>query len=163
MKKLLPLLALPLVLSQCATTPAEEDEVAQRFSTGIHADNEPPAPDTSGIRVPILRAPAWEARFGKPRYTVMKDGSYIARYRDGQDYLEIVGTQRPVKKNSFAYPGSLQAMGRKVEYYDSGNEEPELTTEPITLTAPDGRTANYCLVFGGSKPGIAKRVPAIGW
>jgi len=158
-KSLLPLVVLPWFLSQCATTPREEDEVTQRFSTGVRADNEKGTADTTGIRVPILRAPAW----GQPRYTVMKDGSYIARYRNGNDYLEIVGTSRAVKRNPFDYPGSITVMGRQVAFYDSGNEEPELSTEPFALTAPDGRAATYCLVFGGSKAGIAKRVPVIGW
>lgn len=159
MKQLLPLAVLPFVLSQCATKPAEEDEVTQRFSTGVRADNDKGTTDTSGVRVPILRAPTW----GQPRYTIMKDGSYIARYQHGTDYLEIVGTSRAVKRNSFDYPGAVTVMGRKVASYDSGNEEPELSTEPITLTAPDGRTATYCIVFGGSKPDIGKRVPVIGW
>ncbi|BCU75858.1 hypothetical protein [Luteolibacter sp. LG18] len=160
MKRLLPLAVLPLFLSHCApTVPAEADEVAQRFTSGIRADNEPPAPDTSGIRVPILRASAW----GAPRYTVMKDGSYIARYKHGTDTLDIVGTSRPVKRESFDYPGTVTVMGRQLATYDSGNEDPELTTEPFSLTAPDGRTATYCLVLGGAQGGLAKRVPVVGW
>lgn len=132
---------------------------------------DPPAfsSDPRAIKVPILRAPALEAKYGTPRYHVMQDGSYLAHYEWGKSmYLKIVGTQRPGSIPAYATDGSFDLMGKQQGSYGTGNEDPEFTSKITRLTAPDGRSANYVIVFGGKRDdigqaGLSAAVPKFGW
>ena len=78
----------------------------------------------------------------------MEDGSYLAAYRQGKKYIHIMGTKRPAV--TFPYPpiGTVRILNQTVGYYGTGNEDPEYTSKVTPFTAPDGRTANYAIVYG---------------
>lgn len=164
MKKLLCLLAgLPL-LTQCAAPvapkkndPAPPDSIASQFTADLLMEAIGGG-DVSKISVPILRAPGW----GQPKYEVAADGSYIATYNKGKDYAQITGTPRTIKPTGFSSDGSLSVLGKSAPYFATGNEDPEYRTEPVILTAPDGRTATYSVLFGGPK-GVKNRAPKVAW
>lgn len=100
--------------------------------------------DLSRIKVPILKA----SGLGKPTYSVMGDGSYVARYDFGKKYVYVMGTSRPAKTFSYPPEGSFRFLNQSTGYYGTGNEDPEYTSAVTSLTAPDGRTANYAVVYG---------------
>lgn len=151
MKFIIPLLPF-LLLASCATkatrpspAPVEVNDLADGIIKNELADYSVTYPsDISAIKVPILKA----SGYGNPKYSVMDDGSYLATYRQGKKYLHILGTQRPPV--TFSYPpiGTIRLLNQTVGYYGTGNEDPEYTSKVTSFTAPDGRTANYAIVYG---------------
>jgi hypothetical protein len=148
-------------LTQCIHSgpPPLDDAVSRKFAPGAYQEMAPASTDPTRIRVPILKARG----FGPPSFSVMADGSYIARYEKGDDYLEIIGTVRHLPRKRFATAGTLDLMGRPARYFVSGNERPEITTEPVILTSPDGGMAAYAIVLGGQNPGLESRMPQFAW
>jgi hypothetical protein len=174
----LPAICLPvLILASCATKPVasqpsseEQGDMVDHILTYTVAMDPPPSSDNpAAITVPILRAPGLEAKYGKPKYDVMRDGSYIARYKWGKSvYLGILGTPRPGTTFGYDTRGTIDFMGSRHGYYVTGNEDPEITSKITRLTAPDGRSANYLVVFGGDRDdisikGLEATVPKFGW
>ena len=167
-----------VLLAGCATkvpgpadSPFDQSEDVVGNIIGRHAmmeDFSKPTTDLSRVNVPILRAPGLEAGHGKPVYSVMDDGSYIARYHWGRGkYLSIVGTRRSGNPPADAVHGTFDLMGGRQNYYFSGNEDPELTSMMASLKGPDGRSGNYVIVFGTLrnevKGDFARAVPQLGW
>jgi hypothetical protein len=165
-------------LAACAPTgttsapspsPIEQGDAVDHVLSGTLAMDPISSPTgTSGITVPILRAPALEAKYGKPKYHVMSDGSYQARYDWGQMYLKIVGTQRPPVPKDYDTDSSFDLLGKTQGAYGTGNEDPEFTSKAARLTAPDGRSANYIIIYGGNRDhitqqGLLKSVPKFSW
>jgi hypothetical protein len=93
----------------------------------------------------------------------MADGSYIARYEKAGDYVEIIGTVRHLPRKRFTAAGTIDLMGRPARYFVSGNGSPEITTEPVILTSPDGGMAAYAVVLGGQSAGLGGRLPQFAW
>ncbi len=147
--------------------------------------------DPGRITVPVLRSPALEKRWGKPRLLVGPKGGYALRYEDPANHdrqLTVFGspqlfqTAGPIpppytslgfdaRKNSYA-PGevsqpwqSLQLAGRKVRYYiaeDHSDGHPaQYSTETFRLTAPDGRTASYRIRSASEKSKAAEDVASL--
>lgn len=170
----LPSLGLLLFLSTVAAAapPGSSpvgDEVDHALAPGLW-EQAAPRGTYAQIGVPILSSPEMERRCGKPRLTVVADGSYVMTYRNPKDageYLTIAGTRRqiPVVKGATGKPakdGTLELMGQRFAYYFSGSEDPEIMTQGMSLKAPDGRTGNYVVTFGGKRSGKGK-VPALAW
>jgi hypothetical protein len=167
-----------VVLIGCATkvagpasSPFDQSEDVVGNIIGRHTmmeDFSKPTTDLSKVNVPLLRAPGLEAGQGKPVYSVMDDGSYIARSHWGRGkYLVIVGTLRSGNQPDDDVHGTFNLMGRRQNYYFSGNEDPELTSMITSLRGPDGRRGNYVIVFGALrnelKGDFARAVPDLGW
>lgn len=167
MKSLKILRLLPLVfLTHCGVAPsaAPNDDVTRQLGGDLFVKESPETSDTSGITVPILRAPALETRYGKPKYHVMADGSYISHLNAGPQNLTITGTARPVSKKGFSQPGDTSiVLGQTVGHYDSGNDTGAITTDPVRLTAPDGRSANYVIFVENNSEAKKPAVPKLGW
>ena len=143
----------------------------------------------ANIKVPVLRAPSLEKQWGKPLLTVAADGSYALHYSNPKrrfQHLSIYGSPAqytpagPVPPSysdlTFTANGpatrrvdqkwqTATALGRQLRYCvtspDSGADVAELTTETVTLTAPDGRTASYCLSGGSDLDSGPLSIPAI--
>ncbi|MBC7980266.1 MAG: hypothetical protein H7Y36_06860 [Armatimonadetes bacterium] len=121
--------------------------------------------DPATIRLPILRA----VGCGSPGYAIMKDGSYIATYRFGNErYLKIVGTLRSFPGFSYSPDGKINILDQAVSHYSTGNEDPEFTTRDNYFAAPDGRNANFIFVFGGNRDQVTqaalyREFPKLAW
>lgn len=144
--------------------------------------------DPSRITVPVLRSPAMERKWGKPRLLVGPKGGYALRYEDPADssnQLTIFGSPAtyptagrvppPYTELALAGAGGLvqprevdqvwrevRIAGREVRYYISegsiGGEPPQFSTETFRLTAPDGRTASFRLRAASGGAQPASRV-----
>ena len=158
--------------SSSRTNSGGGDDLDHKLMPGLYAASTPGQSAPTGVAVPLLRAPEWESAYGKPTYRIMKDGSYIADYKGhgdssnggSRDYLTIIGTSR--KLSALPFPvtqGPWRVLGKDVAWFWSGNESPEITTEAFSLTAPDGRTSTYKIIFGGSDRALEKRLPKICW
>lgn len=94
-----PLLLLPLVvlLQQCAPTPKpEENEFARFYDDGLPSD-------LSLTKLPIVKSPALEKRWGKPKISVLPDGSYKITYLSPRSSFEALSIYvRPGFKNTDA-------------------------------------------------------------
>ncbi|NJM36768.1 MAG: hypothetical protein HC845_02230 [Akkermansiaceae bacterium] len=59
---------------------------------------------------------------------------------------------------------TITVMGKTVKTYGSGNEEPAFSTQPVQLTAPDGKTAYYSFQFHGKNLfKNREKIPQFGW
>ncbi len=126
------------------------------------------------LTVPFLRSPALERLWGPPRLIVVSDGSYVLVYRspkikDGVDrYFKIVGTRRPIpvitdNRGRPERDGSTFVLGQRVKYFGMGNETPAWQSDALLLVAPDGRRANYVLIYAGRRPWPGKFFPPVAW
>lgn len=141
------------------------------------------------VRIPILRAPSLEKQWGKPKLTVAADGSYCLYYSNPKrsfQHLAIYGSPAQYTPAGAVPPAymditvaegrpttapvtqkwqTVSALGRNLRYCvtspDSGADVAELTTETVTLTAPDGRTASYCLSGGSDLDAGPLSMPAL--
>ncbi len=175
MKHTLLLSAAVLALHSCANVAAPSasgttpDLVAGVLSGDLVDENAYASKDPARISVPILRAPDLEAKNGKPEYSVMADGSYVAYHQlPGGRYLRIVGTPRPPKKLGYDAHGPLTLMGRDIGYFTTGNEDPEITSESTVMKAPDGRSATYVVIHGGltgrvTEKSLSDDLPRLSW
>lgn len=162
-----------LALHSCSTSsssvPINGDLVSGVLNGDLVDEYAFSSSDPARITVPILKAPDLEAKFGKANYAVMADGSYAARHSiGGGRYFTIVGTSRPAKRFSYDVHGTLVMMGKPNGYYVTGNEDPEITTKPMVLRAPDGKSATYVLIHGGRQgqddgQSLARDIPRLAW
>jgi hypothetical protein len=152
-----------------SATGSTTDLVAGVLAGELVDENAYASKDPARISVPILRAPDLEAKYGKPEYSVMADGSYAANHRlPGGSYLRIVGTPRPPKKLPYDAHGPLTLMGRHIGFFTTGNEDPEITSESIVMRAPDGRSATYVVTHGGrtgsvTEMSLSRGLPRLSW
>ncbi len=62
-----------------------------------------------------------------------------------------------------AVDGQLTIMGQHVDFYGSGNEDPEISTQPMQLTSPAGDTAWFSFSFSAKEHLQGKNIPAFTW
>ena len=179
MKKTIPLrtalrlLALLLPLTLHAAVP-EPDAVQQGLAIGLW---EQPSGWGQGkiadLQVPLLTAQLTK-RWGRPVFTVTRDGSYVLLYtnpKDAAEFVKIIGTNRKVVRvgsasGSDAYrAGSLRLnmLDQQVRFLACGNEKPEVMTEPLKLEHYSRRTGTYVLRAGGTKSQIERNLAAVSW
>ena len=174
MKHTIPLSAALLALHSCANVAAPSARTGPDLVAGVLAgdlvdESAYASKDPARISVPVLRAPELEAKYGKPEYFIMADGSYSARHRlPGDRYFKIIGTPRPPRKLGYDPHGPLTIMGRTNGFYTTGNEDPEITSKATVLTAPDGRSATYVVIHGGrtgsvSEKSLSTNLPRLSW
>lgn len=131
--------------------------------------------DPAAVKVPLLKSPALERRWGRPALKVKADGSYELTYQNPArsfQMLSIYGAPGSFPRAGATPPNladldydpatkqmvpvsrpqqwqTITIAGQAVRYYvaqpDSGADPARMRTETFTLTAPDGRTASYLL------------------
>lgn len=62
-----------------------------------------------------------------------------------------------------ASDGQLTVMGQRVDFYGSGNEVAEITTQPMQLTSPDGHTGWFTFSFSSKDHLKGKNLPVFNW
>ena len=159
-------LLFPALLTGCAASlvSGPVDDVSRQINGDLYEKSSPAVSTTTGIKVPILRSPELEAWYGKPTYHIMADGSYISCINAGARSLTITGTNRQVSESGLSRPGdTVTILGRKIGYHDSSNDTGAITTDPIRLTAPDGKSATYVVTVENNTDSTLPNLPLLGW
>lgn len=119
------------------------------------------------------RSAALETSWGKPagpRLTVL--GVPALTYSDpenGDRYVQVsyLGQTEPQTIRSFdgtfATDGKLTVMGKTVDFYGSGNEIAEISTQPVHLAAPSGWSGWFTFTYSSKEHLKGRNLPAISW
>lgn len=181
--KLAAVLLTPILLTQCALwRPGRAEGIDPNPYALLENQATTKNRDPKRIKVPVLRSPMLEKRWGKPDLLVGPHGGYLLHYQDPSNshrFLNIYGTSK-----SFLPAGPLpppytdlgldpktktfnpkevnqlwsfaEVAGRTIRYCISegaqGNTPAQFSTETFRLTAPDGRSASYMLRASSKAP-----------
>jgi hypothetical protein len=121
--------------------------------------------ETEGAVFPRVTSPGWHALGnGKPEMDV-SGISRVSYVRDGapKDVVEIFYHGQNGSQITTDDKSSVIVMGRKVQTYGSGNEDVAFATQPIQLTAPNGKSAYYSFQFNNDNLYKTRRIPQFGW
>jgi hypothetical protein len=100
MKKSAAILPL-LFLTQCATPPQDERDPGLDRSPYHLAEKH--SPSLAGVSLPILKSPALEKRWGRPRITILPTGGYHLKYsKPGDEFEGLSIYAAPGTRNSDA-------------------------------------------------------------
>lgn len=148
-----------LALSSC-TTP-EAPSAAQQPSP----QEELPA---YWLKSPALEK-TWGPRKGPELQLNGRQAVYYSNPAQRFSHVTIVyeGVQQPrqiiTAEGKLASDGKLPIMGQMVDFYGSGNETAEISTQPVQLTTPGGGTAWYSFSFSSKEHLNGKNIPAFTW
>ena len=62
-----------------------------------------------------------------------------------------------------ASDGQMTIMGQRVDFYGSGNEDAEISTQPMQLTSPGGHTGWFSFSFSSKEHLEGKNIPDFTW
>lgn len=152
----LPALAAPLFIASCGAP----DPVAAQQNVVMQREKE-----AATATLPRVITPGWRAQGdGKPLLDVT-GYSRVGYVKDGspEDVAEVFyhGQDNP-RINTDARE-FVTIMGQKVQTYGSGNEIVAFATQPILLTAPDGKSAYYSFQFNNEHLYKTRDIPEFGW
>lgn len=86
------------------------------------------------------------------------DRSTRVTYHGSEQPREIVGFD-----GRRAVDGQLTAMGQTVDFYSSGNEIAEISTQALRLSAPDGWSGWFTFTFSAKEDLGGRDLPAFAW
>jgi hypothetical protein len=119
------------------------------------------------------RSPTLESSWGKPSgpSMILSGRQALTYVKPGERgcAVRIVyeGKVQPAEIPDFsgkrASDGTLTIMGQTVDFYGSGNEDPEISTQAVPLTSPGGVTAWYTFQFSCKEHLKGKNIPGFGW
>ncbi len=121
--------------------------------------------ETQGAVFPRITSPGWRVMGnGKPEMSVsgvstmsyVKNGASddtVIIYYHGQKNSRITTDDK----------SSVTVMGQKVQTYGSGNEIVAFATQPMLLTAPNGKSAYYTFEFNNENLYKTRDIPQFGW
>lgn len=147
------------------------DAVDEALSPGLY-EPRTASGTLAQVKVPFLHSPEMERRWGKPQLIVATDGSYVLTYKPKagktEQHLKIVGTRRPIPtimglNGRPARDGEATVLGRKTPYFGTGNETSAWQSWGIPLSASDGRSASYVLIYASPKPWAGGVFPPVAW
>ena len=114
---------------------------------------------------PRVISPGWRA-LGNGRPEMDVSGiSRVSYVRNGspKDVVEIFYHGRNNSRITTDDKSTVTVMGRKVQTYPSGNEDVAFATQPILLTAPNGKSAYYSFQFNNEHLYKTREIPQFGW
>jgi len=114
---------------------------------------------------PRVISPGWHA-LGNGRPEMDLSGfSRVSYVKDGapKDVVEVFYHSQKNSRITTDDKSFVTIMGRKVQTYPSGNEDPAFATQPILLTAPNGKSAYYSFQFNNEHLYKTRRIPEFGW
>ena len=155
------LLALFSVFSLAGCTTPSVEPAAQQASEDVL----PPA---------WPRCPSLESSWGAARGPSMEvtGGQAMTYVKPGKahGHVNIVyegkNPRFPVIRDyagKLASDGQMTIMGQRVDFYGSGNEDMEISTQPMQLTSPAGDTAWFSFSFSAKEHLEGKNIPAFTW
>lgn len=62
-----------------------------------------------------------------------------------------------------ASDGQMMILGQRVDFYGSGNEDPEISTQPMQLTNPAGQTGWFSFSFSSKEHLKGRNIPVFTW
>lgn len=160
MKALLPIFLATFGLVACVTTPTTVQPAHAQMP-----EEEVPAE--------WPRCPSLESSWGKARGpSLALNGRQAITYAKPGERgcaVRIIyrGKTQPREIRDFsgkrASDGTLTIMGQTVDFYGSGNEEPEIATQAVPLTGPDGVLSWFTFEFSCKEHLKGKNIPGFGW
>ena len=129
----------------------------------------------SGDALPAAwpRCPEWETRYGPAQgpdlWLTGKQAVYYIKPGKDIGSIRILyegPTQPRLIRNAdgtLASDGKLTILGQTVDFYGSGNEDPEISTQPVQLTTPGGWTGWFSFDFSSPEHLQGKNIPAFTW
>ncbi len=121
--------------------------------------------ETRGAVFPRVTSPGWRVMGnGKPEMDV-SGISRVSYVRDGapDDVAHVYYHARKNSRITTDDPSSVTIMGQKVQTYGSGNEIAAFATQPLLLTAPNGKSAYYTFEFDNEQLYKTRDIPQFGW
>ena len=121
--------------------------------------------ETQGAVFPRVISPGWSALGnGKPEMDV-SGVSRVSYVRNGapKDVVEIFYHGKDSSQITTDDKSTVTVMGQKVQTYPSGNEDAAFATQPIRLTAPNGKSAWYSFQFNNERLYKTREIPQFGW
>lgn len=155
-----PLLVLSAALGLCIVSCVAPDPAAARKDLVIEREKE-----AQSATLPRVITPGWHVQGdGKP-FLDVTGYSRVGYVKDGspKDVVEVFyhGQDNPrVRTEDQEF---VTVMGQKIQTYGSGNEDPAFATQPILLTAPNGKSAYYSFQFNNEHLYKSRQIPEFGW
>jgi hypothetical protein len=121
--------------------------------------------ENQGAVFPRVISPGWHA-LGNGRPEMDVSGiSRVSYVRDGapEDVVEIFYHGQNNSRITTDDKSSVTVMGQKVQTYGSGNEIAAFATQPMLLTAPNGKSAYYTFQFNNERLYKTRDIPRFGW
>ncbi len=121
--------------------------------------------EAQGARFPRVVSPGWRALGnGKPEMDV-SGISRVSYVKNGapDDVVEVFYHGQNNSRITTNDPSSVTIMGQKVQTYGSGNEIVAFATQPMLLTAPNGKSAYYTFQFNNERLYRSREIPQFGW
>ena len=121
--------------------------------------------EAEGAAFPRVISPGWRVLgYGKPEMDV-SGISRVSYVKNGapKDVVEIFYHGQKNHRITTDDPSSVTVMGQKVQTYGSGNEDVAFATQPILLTAPNGKSAYYTFQFNNEHLYKTREIPQFSW
>ena len=121
--------------------------------------------EAEGAAYPRVISPGWRA-LGNGRPEMDVSGiSRVSYVRGGapKDVVEVFYHGQKNSRITTDDKSSVTIMGQKVQTYGSGNEDVAFATQPILLTAPNGKSAYYSFQFNNEHLYKTRDIPQFGW
>lgn len=115
--------------------------------------------------LPRVITPGWRVLGdGKPSLDVT-GYSRVSYVREGapKDVVEVFYQGQDHQRIDTDAQEFVTIMGQKVQTYGSGNEDVAFATQPILLTAPNGKSAYYTFQFNHDHLYKTRDIPQFGW
>ena len=154
------LLVLSAAIGSCAVSCEAPNTAAGQQNLVINREKE-----AATATLPRVITPGWHVQGdGKPSLDVT-GYSRVGYVKDGspKDVVDVFyhGQDNPRVKTDSA--DSVIILGQKIQTYGSGNEDVAFATQPIQLTAPNGRSAFYSFQFNNEHLYKTRQIPEFGW
>jgi hypothetical protein len=121
--------------------------------------------ETQEAVFPRVISPGWHALGnGKPEMDV-SGVSRVSFARNGapDDVVEVFSHGQNNSRITTDDKSTVTVMGQKVQTYGSGNEIVAFATQPLLLTAPNGKSAYYSFQFNNERLYKTRDIPQFGW
>jgi hypothetical protein len=153
-------LLLLLALASACTTPSSTNGSASRASDALPAAW-PRCPEWETQCGPAKGPDLWLT--GKQAVIYLKPGKNAGAIRIIYEGAEQPRMIRNPEDNSLASDGQVTILGQTVDFYGSGNEDPEISTQPVKLTSPSGWSGWFSFDFSSQEHLKGRNIPAFSW
>jgi|GEM_PF-3363366 len=154
------LLVLSVAAGLCVVSCKATDPAATQQNAVLDREKE-----AATATLPRVITPGWHVQGdGKPLLDVT-GYSRVGYVKDGspQDVVEVFYQGKDNPRIDTQDQEFVTVMGQKVQTYGSGNEEVAFATQPILLTAPNGKSAYYSFQFNNEHLYKTRLIPQFGW
>lgn len=151
---------LPITLSLCAVSCEAPNPAAAQQNVVTDRENE-----AASATLPRVITPGWHAQGNGKPFPDVSGYSRVGYVKDGspKDVVEVFYHGQDNPRINTDDQEFVTVMGRKVQTYSSGNEDVAFATQPILLTAPNGKSAYYSFQFNNEHLYHTRKIPEFGW